>query len=380
VINATGVLLHTNLGRAPLARRAKEAAWAAAGACALELDLETGARGKRTEHVRTLLLEVFAPGRAGADALAVTNNAAAVLLALDTLANGSRVAVSRGELVAIGGDFRVPSILAKSGATLFEVGTTNKTSIRDYEEAVAAGAGVLLKVHPSNYRIVGHTEEASLAELGALAAKSGVPLVYDAGSASPSREDVFARDPMPAEALDAGTALVTFSGDKALGGPQAGVLLGAKEAVERCAKNPLARALRLDKLALAALASTLELHRDRAADEVPLFRMLHAPLDALTRRAEAIAARARAAGLDATVAATEATTGGGTGADTGIPSRAVRIPGGERSADALLTALRAQPLPVIGRVADGAVLLDVRSVEPEDDDALAAALEAVARA
>ena len=379
VLNATGVLLHTNLGRAPLAPRAKEAAWAAAGACALEFDLASGERGKRGDHVRALLLEVFARGRAGAvDALAVGNNAAALLLALDTAANGRRVAVSRGELVAIGGDFRVPSILAKSGATLLEVGTTNKTSLRDYEEAVEAGAGALLKVHPSNYRIVGHTEEATLAELGALARRAGIALVYDAGSATPEREAVFGDDALPLEALDAGASLVCFSGDKALGGPQSGILLGEAALVAACAKSPLARALRLDKLALAALAATLELHRDRALDEIPLFRMLHATTAELERRAEALAARARAAGLDAWAAASDATAGGGTGAETSLSSRAVRVRDARRDASSLAAALRALPVPVIARVADGAVLLDLRSVEPEDDESLGAALEAVA--
>jgi L-seryl-tRNA(Ser) seleniumtransferase len=377
VLNATGVLLHTNLGRAPLAARAKEAAWAAAGACAVEIDLTTGARGKRGELVRPLLLEVFAPGRSSLDALAVTNNAAALLLALDTAANGKRVAVSRGELVAIGGDFRVPSILAKSGATLMEVGTTNKTALRDYEEALAEGAGALLKVHPSNYRIVGHTGEVDLAELGALATRAGVPLIYDAGSAAPEREEVFGGFPRPLEALDAGAHLVCFSGDKALGGPQAGVLLGDARLVAACAQNPLARALRPDKLVLAALAATLELHRDRALEEIPLFRMLHASLASLSARADALAVLARAAGFEAAVAETEATTGGGTGADTSLPSHAVRLAEAGRSAPDLAAALRALPLPVLARVADDAVLLDLRSVEPEDDDALGAAIEAL---
>jgi L-seryl-tRNA(Ser) seleniumtransferase len=379
VVNATGVLLHTNLGRAPLARAAVDAAARAAGFSTLEFDLATGGRGRRGEHVRPLLLALFAPGRPDVDALAVTNAAAALLLALDTLANGKPVAVSRGELVAIGGDFRVPSILARSGATLFEVGTTNRTTEADYSEALDAGAGAILKVRPSNYRIVGFTEEVALADLGALARARGVPLVYDAGAGAPRRfeEPGLAGEPVPLEALGAGADLVCFSGDKVLGGPQAGILLGRAPLVARAAKNPLARALRPDKLVLGALAATLDLHLSGRSGDVPFFRMLGASLDSLRARADRLAARARDAGFDAEPVASTAVAGGGAGTESTLPSAAVALRRAGLSADALAAALRAGALPVVARIEDGRVLLDLRSVGEEEDAELAAALAAV---
>ncbi len=284
----------------------------AGGYCTLEYDPATGTRGRRGEHVRPLLVALFAPERPAVDALAVTNAAAALLLALDTAANGRPVAVSRGELVAIGGDFRVPSILAKSGASLAEVGTTNRTTPEDYRTALDGGAAAILKVRPSNYRIVGFTEEAPLPELASLAREYGVPLVFDAGSGVPERlpGPGLSDEPVPAAALDAGADLVCYSGDKLLGGPQAGILLGRADLVERCARNPLARALRPDKLALAALAATLDLHLAGRRAEIPLYRMLGASLEELARRAEALAASARAAGLAAEVVPSVAVAGG----------------------------------------------------------------------
>ncbi|MGZ6970758.1 MAG: L-seryl-tRNA(Sec) selenium transferase, partial [Thermoanaerobaculia bacterium] len=318
VINATGVLLHTNLGRAPLADEAIAAAGRAAGFSTLEYDLATGTRGRRGEHVRPLLLALFSPGRDDVDALVVTNAAAALLLALDTLANGKRVAVSRGELVAIGGDFRVPSILAKSGASLLEVGTTNRTTPRDYEEALDAGAGTILKVRPSNYRIVGFTEEVSLSALASLAHARDVPVIFDAGAGAPMRfaEPALADEPVPLEALDAGADLVCFSGDKVLGGPQAGILIGRKDLVARAGANPLARALRPDKLVLGALAATLDLYLSGRRLEIPFHRMLEASLVSLRDRAEKLAARAREAGFEAAAVNSVATAGGGAGAES----------------------------------------------------------------
>lgn len=376
VVNATGVLLHTNLGRAPLAVAAREAVLRAAGYSTLELDLASGGRGRRGEHVRPLLLGLFAPGRAGTDALAVTNAAAALLLALDTVANGRPVAVSRGELVAIGGDFRVPSILAKSGASLLEVGTTNKTTPDDYAEALRAGASAVLKVRPSNYRIVGFTEEVGLARLAALCRDSAVPLLYDAGAGSPARfEGPGLRDePVPAEALGEGADLVCFSGDKTLGGPQAGILLGRADLVSACARNPLARALRPDKLVLAALAATLDLHLSGRASEVPFHSLLATPLGDLEARARRFARAAAALGWEAEAAPLVAIAGGGAGTESTLPSFGVllRHPGLPEAAAA--ARLRQRPLPVLARLAEGRLVLDLRTVSPEEEEELLAAL------
>jgi L-seryl-tRNA(Ser) seleniumtransferase len=379
VINATGVLLHTNLGRAPLADEAIAAAGRAAGFSTLEYDLAKGTRGRRGEHVRPLLLALFASGRDDVDALVVTNAAAALLLALDTLANGKRVAVSRGELVAIGGDFRVPSILAKSGASLYEVGTTNRTTPRDYEEALEAGASAVLKVRPSNYRIVGFTEEVDLRALAALAHGRGALVIYDAGAGAPARfaEPALADEPVPIEALDAGADLVCFSGDKVLGGPQAGILLGKKDLVARASANPLARALRPDKLVLGALAATLDLHLSGRRLEIPFHRMVAAPLAELARRAEALAAAARAAGLTAVAVESVATAGGGAGAESTLPSKAVALSHPAHSADGLAAALRAGEPPVIARIEGGRVLLDLRSVAESEDEEVVRVLEAL---
>ncbi len=379
VINATGVLLHTNLGRAPLAAEAVAAAGRAAGFSTLEYDLSAGTRGSRGEHVRPLLLALFAPGRDDLDALAVTNAAAALLLALDTLANGKSVAVSRGELVAIGGDFRVPSILAKSGATLFEVGTTNRTTPGDYEEALDAGAAAVLKVRPSNYRVVGFTEEVELPALAALAHAHGATVIYDAGAGAPARlaEPALADEPVPIEALDAGADLVCFSGDKVLGGPQAGILIGRTDLVARARANPLARALRPDKLVLGALAATLDLYLSGRRLEIPFHRMLEAPLVSLRNRAERLAARAREAGFEAAAVDSVATAGGGAGAESTLASKAVALSHPSRSADALAAALRAGEPPVVARIEEGRVLLDLRSVAEAEDEEIARVLEAL---
>ena len=380
VVNATGVLLHTNLGRAPLARAALEAARRAGGYCTLEFDPDSGRRGRRGDHVRGLLRELFVPGREGLDALAVTNAAAALLLALDTVANGRPVAVSRGELVAIGGDFRVPSILARSGASLFEVGTTNRTTEADYREALEAGAVALLKVRPSNYRIVGFTEEVDLPTLARLTRPRGIPLLYDAGAGTPVRrtEPALADEPVPADALDAGADLVCFSGDKLLGGPQAGLLIGRAELVARAAENPLARALRPDKLVLAALAATLDLHLAGRAGEIPIFRMLARTEEELQRRAEALAADARRLGYAADVVGEWSVVGGGAGAESTVPTRAVALAHGLISADDLAAALRRRPVPVVARIASGRLLVDLRTVEPEEEVEILSALREAA--
>ena len=382
VVNATGVLLHTNLGRAPLAVAAREAVLRACGYSTLELDLSTGGRGKRGEHVRPLLLELFAPGHTDLDALAVTNTAAALLLALDTVANGRPVAVSRGELVAIGGDFRVPSILARSGASLLEVGTTNRTTPEDYAEAVRAGAAAILKVRPSNYRIVGFTEEVSLGELAPLCREARIPLLFDAGAGSVKRfaQPGLRDEPVPSEAIAQGADLVCFSGDKTLGGPQAGILLGAAALVRACAKNPLARALRPDKLVLAALAATLDLHLSGRAAEVPFHAMLEAPLALLEERARRMAASAAALGWEAEAAPLVAIAGGGTGAESTLPSFGILLRHpflGETDAAARL---RTRELPILVRISEGRLVVDLRSVTSEEDDEILEALgDALAR-
>ncbi len=376
VINATGVLLHTNLGRAPLAVAAREAVLRACGYSALEVDLSTGGRGKRGEHVRPLLLELFAPGRDGLDALAVTNTAAALLLALDTLANGRSVAVSRGELVAIGGDFRVPSILARSGASLLEVGTTNRTTPEDYAEAIRAGAAAILKVRPSNYRIVGFTEEVSLGELAALCREARIPLLFDAGAGAPSRfaQPGLSDEPVPAEALAEGADLVCFSGDKTLGGPQAGILLGAAALVGACAKNPLARALRPDKLVLAALAATLDLHLSGRAAEIPFHAMLGTPLARLEERARRLAASAEAFGWEAEAAPLVSIAGGGTGTESTLPSFGVLLRHPSLGETAAAARLRSRELPVLVRISEGRLVVDLRSVAPGEDEEILDAL------
>lgn len=380
VINATGVLLHTNLGRAPLAKAARLAVQRAAGYCALEIDLGSGERGKRGDLVRSLLLSALAPSRPGLDTLVVTNTAAALLLALDTLANGRPVAVSRGELVAIGGDFRVPSILARSGASLREVGTTNKTTAADYVEALDDGVAAVLKVHPSNYRIVGFTEEVGLPALSALCRPRGVPLLYDAGTGAPRRLPLAGGSgETPLAALDAGADLVFLSGDKTLGGPQAGILLGREDLVRRAAVNPLARALRPDKLVLAALAATLDLHVSGRSSEVPFLRMLETSVAELEGRALSLTSAARASGWEAEVATTEAVAGGGSGAESSLPSRAVALGRAGVPAHAVAAAFRRRSLPVIGRVEEGRFLLDLRTVDPVEDDEVRHALEEISR-
>ncbi|MBK9376299.1 MAG: L-seryl-tRNA(Sec) selenium transferase [Holophagales bacterium] len=376
VVNATGVLLHTNLGRAPLAAAAREAVLRSCGYATLELDLTTGGRGKRGEHVRPLLLELMAPGRDDLDALAVTNTAAALLLALDTLANGRPVAVSRGELVAIGGDFRVPSIMARSGASLLEVGTTNKTTPDDYAEAVRAGAVAILKVRPSNYRIVGFTEEVSLRALAPLCREARIPLLYDAGAGAPERfeESGLFDEPVPAEALAQGADLVCFSGDKTLGGPQAGILLGASALVGACARNPLARALRPDKLVLAALAATLDLHLSGRASEIPFYAMLAVPVARLAERARRLAAAAAAFGWEAEAAPLVAIAGGGTGTESTLPSFGLLLRHPSLGETEAAARLRSRELPVLVRISEGRLVVDLRSVTPEEDDEILRAL------
>ena len=359
VINATGIVLHTNLGRAPLSRRAAEAVGQAArGYSNLEYDLPNRRRGRRGEAAEGLLCSLT--GAEGA--LAVNNNAAAVFLLLSALAAGQGVAISRGELVEIGGGFRVPDILARSGARLVEVGTTNKTRPADYAAALESGAAqAMLKVHPSNFRVVGFTQSASLPELGELARSHGVPLLCDLGSAAPGSPEL-------KEAV-AWADVVCFSGDKLLGGPQAGILLGKAELIGRLRADPLARALRIDKLSLAALEGTLLDWRDGEA--VPATAMLSAAPAELKGRAEALAA-VLAPLCPCRVVKTQGEVGGGSRPGEALPAWAVALePAGELEAF-----LRGWRVPILGRIHRGKLLLDVRTLLPGDEEEIAAALAA----
>ena len=376
VLNATGVVLHTNLGRAPLADAALDAIREAAeGYANLEYDLARGVRGSRYDHCVGLLTELTG----AEDALVVNNCAAALVLALDTLARDRDAIVSRGELVEIGGSFRVPDIMAKSGARLVEVGTTNRTHLDDYRRALGGAAGAIVKVHRSNFTIDGFVAEVPVRELAVLAREFEVPLVHDFGSGLmvPLERYGLAGEPTLRDALRDGPTLVLASGDKLLGGPQAGIVLGAREAVRRMARNPLARALRVDKLTLAALHATLALHRDEAVAirAVPALAMLTAPLEAVRGRAEQLQRALAGRGIRCAVEASEASVGGGAFPTARIPSACVALEG---SAEPMERALREAPLPVIGRIADGRLRLDLRSVPARDDarllDAVAGAL------
>ncbi len=357
VINATGVVLHTNLGRAPLAAAAlREIAAVASRHCTLEYDPVEGARGDRHAHPIGLIRELTG----AEDAVVVNNNAAALLLTLGALAAGREVIISRGELVEIGGGFRIPDVLTQSGAHLREVGTTNKTYARDYRGALGPASAMLLKVYPSAFTMTGFTHESSIAELAEIGREQGIPVVYDAGSGCLFEDE-------PGESVGArlreGADLVLFSGDKLLGGPQAGLVVGRAPLVELLRRHPLLRALRPDKLCLAALGATLRLWRDDP-QQIPLVRMLRAPAAALDARARGIVARLAARGLVAEVSATVGRVGGGAWPARELPGAAVRLADGKGE---LARALRRRPLPIVGRVEGGALLLDLRAVEPADD-------------
>jgi L-seryl-tRNA(Ser) seleniumtransferase len=368
VLNATGVVLHTNLGRAPLAQGAlDELVHAASGYSDLELDLETGQRGSRTSRVAELLCLL-----GGAEAAhVVNNNAAALFLAVDTLAAGREVIVSRGELVEIGGSFRVPEIMAASRARLREIGTTNRTHLRDYRDAIGPETGMLLKVHRSNFTIAGFTSDVGLAELGELARAHGLPLVEDRGSGS--FFDLSARgilEPLASEGLRSGADLVLFSGDKLLGGPQAGIALGKRALVERMKKSPLARALRVDKLTLAALHWTLRALAAGRALEIPVVAMLCATEAELETRARSLAERLRAAGVrQVTVETGRSPVGGGALPELELPGAVVRVVPDGSASDAVRK-LRAGDPPVLARVHRDALLLDPRTLADADVEAL----------
>ncbi|PYS89718.1 MAG: L-seryl-tRNA(Sec) selenium transferase [Acidobacteria bacterium] len=382
VINATGVILHTNLGRAPLSAAARRTIAAeAAGYCTLEYDLDSGARGRRGASVEALLTELT-----GAEAALVVNNcAAAALLVLTTLARGGEAIVSRGELVEIGGDFRVPDVMAQSGVALVEVGTTNRTKLADYERALGAQTKLILRVHPSNYRIVGFTSAPALAELAALAHAHSLSFYEDAGSGVLADLSAYGlRDePIIRESIAQGADIVTFSGDKLLGAAQAGLVVGRRALVEQCRKHPLYRALRADKLALAALAATLDAHRrGRAHEEVPALRMLAETQAELEARARSFVRRARkqtdAKLLSFDLVAGQSAIGGGSAPTTHPPTALVALTHRQRSAATLEAALRHAAPPVVARILDDRVVLDLRTVTAAEEAELLAALAVVA--
>ena len=377
VINATGVIVHTNLGRSPWpAAAAERVAELSRRYLNLEFDLGTGGRGQRAVAIERLVAQLL-PGAAVA---VVNNNAAAVLLVLNTLAPGKEVIVSRGQLVEIGGSFRIPDVMTKSQSILREVGTTNRTRIADFAAAIGSNTGAVMAVHPSNYRVVGFTEEAGLADLVELGEEHGVPVIEDLGSGClVDLDELGIRDePTVAERLATGVDLVTFSGDKLLGGPQAGFVVGKPEYVEQVRSNTLYRALRLDKATTLALEATLAAYVAGRLDEIPTVAMLRAPIDGLEERARALAGKlndaATAAGSELEVVEVPSRVGGGAAPGRDLPSFAVAISG--VAPDELMASLRAAETPVIGRIADDRVLLDVRTVLPDEDEALVAAVAA----
>ena len=361
VLNATGVIVHTNLGRAPLAAEAlAQVVETARGYSNLELDLRDGVRGSRQDHVAPILRRLT-----GAEAaIVVNNNAAALLLALAALAEDREVIVSRGELIEIGDGFRIPDVLARSGARLVEVGTTNRTRARDYEEAVGPQTSLLLRVHQSNFRVVGFTELPQLADLAAVARRHGVPLLDDLGSGVLAENGLSQGEPEPSarESLAAGADLVCFSGDKLLGGPQAGIVVGRAELVEKLRRHPLHRAVRADKLTLAALEGTLRVYLD-APERIPVLRMLGEDVTAVRARAERLAALA-----GGSVEETVGRVGGGALPLAELPSFACAVE------ESLAGPLRAGEPPVVGIVRDGRLLLDCRTLADGEVDEVAAAV------
>ena len=372
VINATGVVLHTNLGRAPLAESAVEAiTHIAAGFSNLEYDVETGERGSRHSHCVGLLRQLTG----AEDALVVNNCAAAMVLTLNALAQRKEVLVSRGELVEIGGSFRIPDIMARAGAKLVEVGTTNRTHDDDYRRAITPRTAAIVKVHRSNFAIEGFTSEVSVDRLAFIAAEHGLPVIHDLGSGLMVSLDEYGLtgEPTASMALESGASLLLMSGDKLLGGPQAGIILGAANVIAKLRKNPFARAMRVDKLTLSALEATLRLYLEpeRAIREIPVLSMLTAPVKDIEARAEAVAAKLRAVGIDVNVASSSASVGGGAFPTAAIPSRAIVL---SRNAQEAEKRLRLGEPTVIGRISERSLLLDLRSVLPREDDLLAEAI------
>jgi L-seryl-tRNA(Ser) seleniumtransferase len=389
VINATGVILHTNLGRAPLPASAVDHIRnIAAGYSNLEFDIESGDRGKRDIHVDRLFRKLLnthvgtaalgCPDEQGSSisTIVVNNNAAAVLLALNTLAEGGEVIVSRGELVEIGGSFRIPDVMSKSNATLREVGTTNRTRLADYENAITDETKLLLRVHRSNFQITGFTEQPSITELTDLAKKRNVPLMEDLGSGAlfDLRSIGVNGEPTVFDSLHAGVDVVTYSGDKLLGGPQAGILSGRSDLISRMRSNSLFRALRVDKLTYAALEATLLAYIKRDHDAIPAIRMMRLSKEDIGKRVEAIAEKVQSSNLKLQVVDGESVIGGGAAPSAVLPTKLLAITSEKFSAEEISIHLRRSNPPVIARVEEGRVLLDLRTVFPEQDGALTQAL------
>jgi len=380
VINATGVILHTNLGRAPLSETARKSiAKEAAGYCTLEYDPTTGSRGKRGGHAEELLTQLT-----GAEAALVVNNcASAALLILTVLARDGETIVSRGELVEIGGDFRVPDVMSNSGTRMVEVGSTNRTRIDDYRRAMNDNTRLIMRVHPSNYRIIGFTDSPELPQLASLAHESGLPLYEDAGSGvlnDLSRYGIN-DEPIISESIAAGADVVSFSGDKLLGATQAGLIVGRREIIDRLRRHSLYRALRVDKLCLAALEATLDAHRRGAIEEIPALRMLALTKDAIEERAKSFIAKlARSSesnALMATIVAGQSAVGGGSGPNVHPPTALIALKHEHLNAGGIEKKLRLFSPSVIARIADDQVLLDLRTVGDSEEPELLAALRSL---
>jgi L-seryl-tRNA(Ser) seleniumtransferase len=383
VINATGVILHTNLGRAPLSEEAlRHVAEVSRGYSNLEFDLSNGERGKRDVHVSSLFARLFQNSGSEVATIVVNNNAAAVLLCLNSLAEGGEVVVSRGELVEIGGSFRIPDVMAKSGAELREVGTTNRTRIADYENAISEKTKLLLRVHRSNFQILGFTEQPSLTELAELGRRRGIPVMEDLGSGElfDLRQVALHDDPMIVDSLKAGIDIVTYSGDKLLGGPQAGLISGAPALVTRIRSNPLFRALRVDKMFYASLEATLLSYLREDYDAIPVLRMIRMTEEELQHRADHIARRLQtsSAQFQIEIVQSRSLLGGGSAPGALLPSRGLAVRSLKLSPTNLLKQLRQGRLPIVARVEDNYVLIDLRTVEPTQDLAIIAALKSIA--
>ncbi len=377
VINATGVILHTNLGRAPLGQAALEhVTEVSRGYSNLEFDLAAGERGKRDVHASRLFAKLLGTAEREVSTIVVNNNAAAVLLALNSLAEGGEVIVSRGELVEIGGSFRIPDVMAKSGALLREVGTTNRTRIADYERAIGERTRLLLRVHRSNFQIVGFTEQPSLPQLVDLGRKHRIPIMEDLGSGElfDLRQVGLQGEPMIADSLHAGIDVVTYSGDKLLGGPQAGLISGDPALVAKIRSNPLFRALRADKMFYAALEATLLAYLREDYDFIPTLRMMRITEEELQHRAEEIAGRLRGGSLEIAIVESRSVLGGGSAPGATLPTRALAVRSPRISADELAKRLRQYEMPIVARVEDDRLLLDLRTVEPAQDATIIAAL------